>query len=507
MFDVSIKKAFIRHEKNMEPLTDTADGTLTGGFSNFPKTRDRLSEEELTVALSQEHGKLKASRFNSFIPFEGKMVSFNSFTQKFLVLESELLDLYNAASIEGDFHGLREIHPEFFWELKKNEFLIEDHVDELQKVKDLRKKVDFDETKYELVINPTMNCNFKCWYCYESHIKGSKMDSETMLKIINHIDYVIENNPSLEDFQISWFGGEPMLYFDKVIKPIVKHAFDKCQDHGIEFNSDFTTNGYLVREEMIPFFQEYNINLFQITLDGVREKHNTVRFTAGEKGTYDKIIENIKRLVRAGLSVGVRINYVGETLDQIEEIIQDFADLSPEDKAYIMFSFHNVWQDSGPHVEKLEKVVTNFWRNDFYTNSFFNTMDSLRSSCYADKKNHSTINYDGEVYKCTARDFKKDEVEGKMLDTGKIAWNQKFEDRMNSKFKNSPCTSCRIQPICNGGCSQQALEQEGLDYCVVEDSGLQKDEVVMGRFKQILEGQLVRRAKLVKLINKELMGA
>ncbi|MCI4670061.1 MAG: radical SAM protein [Bacteroidia bacterium] len=491
----------------MSPLSDMPDGTLTGGFSNFPKTRDRLSPEELEAASRQEFGKLKASRFNSFIPFEGKIVGFNSYTQKFLVLESELLDLFNAGVIENNLPGIAEIHPDFFFELKKNEFIIEDNTDELQKVKDLRNATDFNEKRYELVINPTMNCNFKCWYCYESHIKGSKMDSETMLKIINHIDHVIENQPELEELDISWFGGEPMLYFDHVIKPIVKHAYEKCQEHGIEFTSDFTTNGYLVKEEMIPFFQKYNINSFQITLDGEKEKHNTVRYTANKKGSYDSIIKNIKLLVKGERVVSVRVNYVEETLDKIENIIEDFKDLTEEEKSYMMVSFHNVWQDSGPHVEKLEKVVTNFWRNDFYTNSFFNTMDSLRSSCYADKKNHATINYDGEVFKCTARNFDEDGVEGKMTDEGKIQWNEKFDKRMNSKFKNSPCLSCRIQPICNGGCSQQALEQEGLDYCVVEDSGLQKDEVIMARFKQILESQIVRRARLVKKINKELIGA
>lgn len=505
MFDVSIQKAFKRHEKKMEPLTDKADGTLTGGFSNFPRTLNRLSEEELTVAHSQEHGKLKASRFNSFIPFEGKMVAFNAYTHKFLVLEPELLDLYNAAVIENDFQQLQGLHPEFSRELKKNEFLIESQVDELQKVKDLRQKVDFDETHYKLTINPTMNCNFKCWYCYESHIKGSKMDGETMLKIINHIDQVIKNSPELKSFEISWFGGEPMLYFDQVIKPIVQHAHEKCEEYGIDFNSDFTTNGYLIKEEMIPFFQKYNIDSFQITLDGDKDKHNTVRFTANKKGSFDAIINSIKMLVRAKRFVYVRINYVEDTLDRIESIIEDFEGLTVEEKACMVVSFHNVWQDSGPHVEKLEKVVTNFWRNDFHTSSFFSILDTLRNSCYADKKNHATINYDGEVFKCTARDFKKDSAEGTMADSGEILWNEKFDARMNAKFKNSPCKSCRIQPICNGGCSQQALENEGLDYCVVEESGLRKDEVIMGRFKQILERQIVQKAKLAKLINQQLM--
>ncbi|MEL7064712.1 MAG: hypothetical protein AAFP00_13320, partial [Bacteroidota bacterium] len=52
-----------------------------------------------------------------------------------------------------------------------------------------------------------------------------------------------------------------------------------------------------------------------------------------------------------------------------------------------------------------------------------------------------------------------------------------------------PCLECRLLPICNGGCSQQALEYlaAGKEYCIWEDSGVAKDQLIISRFKQHME--------------------
>ncbi len=56
-------------------------------------------------------------------------------------------------------------------------------------------------------------------------------------------------------------------------------------------------------------------------------------------------------------------------------------------------------------------------------------------------KSHATINYNGEVFKCTARDFKTELKEGDLLDNGIINWNNKYFQRIDSKIKNNPCFS------------------------------------------------------------------
>ena len=61
---------------------------------------------------------------------------------------------------------------------------------------------------------------------------------------------------------------------------------------------------------------------------------------------------------------------------------------------------------------------------------------------------------------------------------------------MDIKFKNKPCLTCRLLPICNGGCSQHAMEalEEGGrgEYCVYNGDDKLKDDVVKSKIDEIL---------------------
>jgi uncharacterized protein len=500
MINLDVKRAFQKHVNKMEILNEDEQGVLKGGFSNFPKTAYPKIEDEAWV--SSPFATYKLSRFNNFVPYEERIIGFNSMTQRFLVLDPVLLDLINAAMLEDQIEGLKELHPSLFAEMKTLGFLVDSNLDETELVKEMQQEIDHTDSQYVLVINPTMNCNFKCWYCYESHIKGSKMNGHTLEKIKQFIANKMETQQGLKSFHISWFGGEPMLYFEDVIRPIVEFAAQKAEAHGISFHSGMTTNGYLFKPHMFPFFKEHNLTHFQITLDGNKDKHNTIRYTANKKGSYDKIVENIKLLAQHDLIVDVRINYTPETLEKIEELIDEFAEVSEAVKANMNFSFHKVWQDkSMPNQQLLDSIINNFRNNEMDTSSMISTSDTLRQSCYADKKNQATINYNGEIFKCTARDFNASNQEGSLTEQGEIIWNERYEKRMDAKFKNPSCLTCPIQPICNGGCSQVAMENEGKDYCVVEDAGHTKSEVVLSRFLHKVETLLFLRSRIVKKLN------
>jgi len=57
---------------------------------------------------------------------------------------------------------------------------------------------------------------------------------------------------------------------------------------------------------------------------------------------------------------------------------------------------------------------------------------------------------------------------------------------MSAKFKNSPCLECSILPICNGSCSQKALESKDMKYCIRGADESKKLEVVRAKLEHVL---------------------
>ena len=251
-----------------------------------------------------------------------------------------------------------------------------------------------------------------------------------------------------------------------------------------QFTIGFTTNGYLLNDRIINYFNEKQLKpLFHITLDGYRENHNKVRFVSKTKGSYSTILRNIKLLVENEMFVRVRINYTDENIEDTYKIADDLLSIEKEKaRKYLLIDFHRVWQnnkvdDTEMTVDRNVGIIRN---KGFNVKSSKYLNDTVRGSCYADKRNSAVINYNGDVFKCTSRDFKTENREGFLTEDGNIVWeNNALERRMESKFKNPPCLTCRLLPICNGACSQLALENFGKrDYCIHSFGEKEKDKVV-----------------------------
>ncbi|WP_167356520.1 radical SAM/SPASM domain-containing protein [Pedobacter soli] len=428
---------------------------------------------------------MKNSQFNTSFFYNGKFVLYNSLNNNFILLEPIVYELYQAAAKENQIDEISKYHEELYDILLENEIIVKDEVDEVKKVIDLRQKIDMNEDHYHLTINPTMNCNFKCWYCYESHIKSSKLDNVNLMRITSLIHK--ETEKPIKSFTISWFGGEPLLYYAQNVLPIIKFTHERCKEKEIQFLCTFTTNGYLIDDEMIEDFKKYEVNGFQITLDGNEEEHNKVRYVHKNKGSYREILENVFKLCRNNIIVSLRINYTQEKLATVHDIYNDLQHLEASARAYLKVDFQRVWQaeDSKESREEVLGLMNKFSNDGFKVSAVISNVDYVRNSCYADKKNHATINYDGNVFKCTARDFDAKNREGLLNTNGEIEWNEKYYHRLDAKFKNKPCLSCRLLPICNGGCSQQALEH-AKEYCMYDFDEDRKTEVVKNKFLLML---------------------
>ena len=107
---------------------------------------------------------------------------------------------------------------------------------------------------------------------------------------------------------------------------------------------------------MIANFKKYDLNFFQITLDGNKAKHNEVRFVNKKRGSYEEIIDNIKLLTLHEFSVNVRINFTKDTLIGLDEVSEDLQNCNKE---FLSIEMHQVWQTKKDNDRTLDLEFEN----------------------------------------------------------------------------------------------------------------------------------------------------
>lgn len=407
---------------------------------------------------------MRLSKFNTYLNVSNRIgCVYNAISDKTVVF------LGNAKEIEQQ----KNVPSNLYSRFQECGMVVKDETDEYSQFVDWAKEIEKDERSFHLIINPTLNCNFHCSYCYESHFT-SKLEDETLSRVEK---LVIKQLRDGKDLIISFFGGEPLLYYNDIMKPLIMFAKEKVESYGRTFSCNMTSNGYLLNEERVIWLSGHSFTNAQITLDGSREIHNKIRYRFVGDNTYDKIVENIKLLVQHGISVTLRLNCTNSNISSLSDIAPSFEDLSEDEKKRIMVDTQIVWQEETRNVlkDRMDTVVSSFLNSGIPASK----MD-FRGFCYADRRNSCLVNFNGDVYKCTARDFSTVPRDGFINEEGDVVWeNDSLNKRMEAKFKNPHCRGCRIFPLCHGGCSTNSLENH--DYCMHNFSEEEKDRAVKDR--------------------------
>ena len=401
---------------------------------------------------------MEASKFNYFTNYNDRIVCLNGISGKTFSMNNEEFSLMNEVLHEKK---VQEKNPSFTEWLSNNRFLVNCHNEELDYLRELNKKSRENEY-YTLVINPTQECNFKCWYCYEKHERGY-MNEDVLNRIKRHIDAKLKEK-FFKLFNLGWFGGEPLLYFKKIVYPLSIYAKEKCIIENVAFNNSITTNGFLINKKMISNFDEINLRYFQITLDGDKSTHNQIRNQRGNP-SFDRIIQNCVDIctLMPDSTIMLRINYTKESIKtQFHKVLE----IIPfECRKQIVVQFQRVWQtyssgEDNQEAKNYLKENENALRENGFEVSYTHHYSIFKGHvCYADRKHYANINYDGNVFRCTARDYSPQNSFGWLNDEGEIIWK---EDRLQGidlkpYFDNQKCLNCEYLPICGGPCFQKAL--------------------------------------------------
>lgn len=139
----------------------------------------------------------------------------------------------------------------------------------------------------------TMDCNFRCDYCFEGGKSKLNLDVDEAVRLGKR---VIEESPQSE-IKVLYFGGEPLLRFKdmRTITQLLRLHADKY-DKKMVFTT--ITNGSIMSKEIADHFSKYKY-FVSVSCDGIKDAHNIHRgFVGGVKNSHAKVESTLRLLNR-----------------------------------------------------------------------------------------------------------------------------------------------------------------------------------------------------------------
>ena len=171
-----------------------------------------------------------------------------------------------------------------------------------------------------MTVLTTLQCNFACDYCfqgdhgdYNKHADKMSLDDSARLSRAGSSSGCDELKP--KRLTITFFGGEPLLNMP-VMYDQAERAFAACQKRGVTLALGIITNGLLLTEELVDRLLPYGLGYVKITLDGDRDTHNRMRPLRGGQGTFDRIIENVRK-VAGKVRIAIGGNFDADSVDEL----------------------------------------------------------------------------------------------------------------------------------------------------------------------------------------------
>ncbi|MGN9163347.1 radical SAM protein [Clostridium sulfidigenes] len=383
---------------------------------------------------------MKFSNYNLKVKHNGNFIIFNTISKKYVFYDKEKHELIGSITnnLNKSNYSIEELN--IIKKLWKIGGIIDNSTDEKEKAIYNENVMKYQNEVFFLTIQPTLDCNFRCVYCYEDH-KSEYMSEFTENGIISYINDISQK---VKKVFIVWFGGEPLLATD-TINRISQEAIKICYDNRCKYESMIVTNGYLISEDNISLLERNRITTAQITLDGTRSYHNEKRPLLNGDKTFDKILDNIILLLKNNVKLILRINIDKNNISNISEV---FDLIDPQYRKNIVINMCNLFQNN--KSMNLYNLYLDALRKGYTIEPFPNK--NYRCDGYS--KNSLTIQPNGNIVPCSI-------LAEKGISFGKINENGNLKIENNSmyyKFKNyvvtnqSRCRECITEPLCGGPC-------------------------------------------------------
>lgn len=308
--------------------------------------------------------------------------------------------------------------------------------------------------RFSLVLMLTHNCNLRCRYCYSGRKRNEKMSFYIASKYIRKSLSSIENGGI---FELSFFGGEPLIEID-LIEKIIEYTEKRTDEKNITLKMQLTTNGTILDKPTKMLFSDPRLQI-SVSCDGRPEIHDLNRKDLMNKGTSEKVYKTIEYLSSINKEFTVvsvitpnNVEYMHKNILFLKQKGVRFIELnldlwsewSEEDISKLRFSISEsvkVWKANLPNIgitwfdEKL-LIMTGIYERD--TCRFGN--------------GDIAVSPRGNLYPCE-RLIGDDESSNKMKIDDDVFSDDNFLSEFSFPERNcSSCKECSVDSMCATDC-------------------------------------------------------
>jgi len=407
---------------------------------------------------------MKYSIYNTNFEHKNRFYIHNSLTNTLSEINENLND-FLLGSLNKDINIQDYLPDVILADLIKKKVIVDADEYELLKIRNQVELYRKTGEKVHLTIAPTMDCDFDCYYCFESNRGKLKISEDTQNDIIEYLKII----PNLNNLHIAWFGGEPLLAMNE-IKSITK----KIKDLPVIYSANIVTNGYNLDNFLFDEFLDLKIKSIQITIDGPKEIHDKRRTHKLHRESFDKIVSNVNEFAKQSKNRDNEIDIIFR-VNIDHENMESFGILYEYLKKNIIYSNYSIsygWikYTTDRKVESycitrpdVIDFIEKFGENEAIKSLIYPRNEILE--CFARSYWGIVIDPIGDVYKWWEEIGNKSDSLGHISDLGFLSSERQLAYMYQTDhYTYKGCNNCKIKPICNA-CPKEFLSKSDFGRC------------------------------------------
>jgi uncharacterized protein len=334
----------------------------------------------------------------------------------------------------------------------------------------------FARSHVSFTLAPTIECNYACWYCYQNERRyiGS-MSDDVQKNTLRFIDIVVQ---SCETFDITWYGGEPLLAMN-VISNISEALIRRYGAGKPKMLASFiVTNGMLLNDDTVATLKRCGVTNAQISIDNFYHLPPARRGLFLPDGTLSPIFANILKF-RDQLRINIRINTSALEDGELDRMMEALTKHGVREMAYFARVEDNVKECNSLGSAIVDEMMT---RKDYaktkialtetqnlqqYVNEAQQALRPKNHFCGATDGSMFVIDFRGDISRCWISAGVSEEKSGNVaelfsvdrLDDTNFLVNSEVDRKWReyTPFNFNDCRDCRVLPLCMGGCSHSRV--------------------------------------------------